>query len=124
MTSLYLLASIFLFTIGSIGMLVNQQHLLKLLLSLEIMLLSATFNFVIFSSILDCLTGQIYALCLLAIAAAETSIGLALLVIYYRLKGGISIQLLDLLKSEVISLEENSWTVEKEKNNNLEIEKK
>ena len=101
MTSLYLLLSITIFTIGSIGMLVNQQHLIRVLLALELIMLAATLNFVIFSVILDDLVGQVYAICILAIAAAETSIGLALIVIYYRLRGGISIELIDLLKSEV-----------------------
>ena len=86
-------------------MLVNQQHLIKILLALELIMLSATLNFVIFSVLLDDLVGQIYAICILAIAAAETSIGLALIVIYYRLRGGISIELIDLLKSQVKSSE-------------------
>lgn len=108
MTSLYLLLSITIFTIGSIGMLVNQQHLIRVLLALELIMLAATLNFVIFSVILDDLVGQVYAICILAIAAAETSIGLALIVIYYRLRGGISIELIDLLKSEVRSSEKTN----------------
>ena len=100
MSSLYIFISLTIFTIGSIGMLVNLQNLIRILLALELIILASTLNFVIFSVLIDCLTGQIYALCMLAIAAAETSIGLALLVAYYRLRGGISILLLDLLKSE------------------------
>ena len=63
------------------------------------MLLAININFVVFSIVLDDLLGQIYAIAILAIAAAETSIGLALLVIYYRLRGGISIDLITLIKS-------------------------
>lgn len=63
------------------------------------MLLSININFIIYSVLLDDILGQIYAIMLLAIAAAETAIGLAILVIYYRLRGGISIDLMCLLKS-------------------------
>lgn len=105
MSSLYILFSLTIFTIGCIGMLVNLQNLIRVLLALELILLASTINFVIFSVILDNLTGQIYGLCMLAIAAAETSIGLALVVAYYKLRGGISILLIDLLKSEVVPLE-------------------
>jgi len=63
------------------------------------MLLSININFVVYSVLLDDILGQIYAIMLLAIAAAETAIGLAILVIYYRLRGGISIDLMCLLKS-------------------------
>lgn len=80
-------------------MLLTQQHLIIILLSLELMLLSVNINFVIFSVLNDDMAGQIYAIMLLAIAAAETAIGLALLVVYYRLRGGISIDLISLLKS-------------------------
>lgn len=63
------------------------------------MLLSININFIVYSVLLDDILGQIYAIMLLAIAAAETAIGLAILVIYYRLRGGISIDLMCLLKS-------------------------
>jgi len=63
------------------------------------MLLSININFVVYSVLLDDILGQVYAIMLLAIAAAETAIGLAILVIYYRLRGGISIDLMCLLKS-------------------------
>jgi len=80
-------------------MVLSRKHLIIILISLELMLLAININFVLFSVLLDDLLGQIYALALLALAAAETSIGLALLVIYYRLRGGISIDLITLIKS-------------------------
>jgi len=62
-------------------------------------LLAININFIIFSFYLDDILGQIYCLIVLTVAAAESSIGLALLIIYYRLRGGISIDLINLLKS-------------------------
>lgn len=88
-----------LFISGSSGMFLSRQHLLLILISLEIILLSVTVNFVVFSIFHDDLAGQIFALLVLAIAAAETALGLAILVVYYRLRGGISIDLVNLLKS-------------------------
>jgi len=82
-------------------MVLSRKHLIIILISLELMLLAININFVLFSVLLDDLLGQIYALALLALAAAETSIGLALLVIYYRLRGGISIDLITLIKSQL-----------------------
>lgn len=80
-------------------MFLSKKHLLIILISLELILLSITINFVFFSVFLDDLFGQIYALIILTIAAAESSIGLAILIIYFRLRGGISLNLLNLLKS-------------------------
>lgn len=80
-------------------MFLSRKHLIIVLISLELMLLSININFVVYSVLLDDILGQIYAIMLLAIAAAETAIGLAILVIYYRLRGGISIDLMCLLKS-------------------------
>jgi len=80
-------------------MFLSRKHLIIVLISLELMLLSININFVVYSVLLDDILGQVYAIMLLAIAAAETAIGLAILVIYYRLRGGISIDLMCLLKS-------------------------
>jgi len=96
---LFLLFSLVLFIIGCFGMFLSRKHLIIVLISLELMLLSININFVVYSVLLDDILGQIYAIMLLAIAAAETAIGLAILVIYYRLRGGISIDLMCLLKS-------------------------
>lgn len=91
--------SVALFISGSSGMFLSRQHLILILISLEIVLLSITVNFVMFSIFHDDLIGQIFALLVLAIAAAETALGLAILVVYYRLRGGIAIDLINLLKS-------------------------
>jgi len=96
---LFLFFSLILFIIGCFGMFLSRKHLIIVLISLELMLLSININFIIYSVLLDDILGQIYAIMLLAIAAAETAIGLAILVIYYRLRGGISIDLMCLLKS-------------------------
>lgn len=80
-------------------MFLARQHLIIILIALEIILLAVTINFVMFSIFHDDMIGQIYALLVLAVAAAETALGLAILVVYYRLRGGIAIDLIQLLKS-------------------------
>lgn len=98
MTSLLLAFSLSLFVLGALGMLLTQKHLLIMLLSLELLLLASNCNFVFFSLLLDDLFGQIFGLLILALAASETAIGLALLVVFYRHRGGISVDLLSLLR--------------------------
>jgi len=88
-----------LFLIGTFGMFISRKHVIVILISLELILLSANINFVIFSIFLDDILGQIYALLVLTVAAAESALGLAILIVYYRLRGGISIDLISLLKS-------------------------
>jgi NADH-quinone oxidoreductase subunit K len=77
----------------------SKKHIIVMLFSLELLLLSCNINFVVFSIFLDDLLGQVYSVLILTVAASETALGLALLVIYYRLRGGISVDLLNLLKS-------------------------
>jgi len=95
----YLLLSITLFLIGMFGMFLSRKHAIIILISLELILLSTNINFVIFSVFLDDILGQIYALLVLTVAAAESALGLAILIVYYRLRGGISIELISLLKA-------------------------
>jgi len=90
--------AIILFIIGILGMFIFRKHIINILISLELILLSINMNFIIFSLILDDMLGQIYALLVLTLAAAESSIGLAIIIVYYRLRGGISIDLINLLK--------------------------
>jgi len=97
--SYYLLISITLFLIGTFGMFFSRKHVIIILISLELILLSSNINLVIFSIFLDDILGQIYALLVLTVAAAESALGLAILIVYYRLRGGISIDLISLLKS-------------------------
>jgi NADH-quinone oxidoreductase subunit K len=97
--SYYLLISITLFLIGTFGMFFSRKHVIIILISLELILLASNINLVIFSIFLDDILGQIYALLVLTVAAAESALGLAILIVYYRLRGGISIDLISLLKS-------------------------
>lgn len=97
--SFYILLSMCLFLIGTFGMFLSRKHVIIILISLELILLSTNINFVIFSVFLDDILGQIYALLVLTVAAAESALGLAILIVYYRLRGGISIDLISLLKS-------------------------
>ena len=88
----YLILSTILFFIGLFGIVLNRKNILIVLMSIELMLLAINFNFVIFSNSLDDIIGQVFALLVLTVAAAESAIGLAILVIYYRLRGNILIE--------------------------------
>ncbi len=85
-SSIFLLPLI-LFTVGVIGVVLNKKNLIFLLLSLELMLLAATLNFIFFSLFLNSEMGQIFALVVLTVAAAESAIGLGILVVIFRVKG-------------------------------------
>nr|NP_062504.1 NADH dehydrogenase subunit 4L [Chondrus crispus]YP_010395076.1 NADH dehydrogenase subunit 4L [Polyopes affinis]P48930.1 RecName: Full=NADH-ubiquinone oxidoreductase chain 4L; AltName: Full=NADH dehydrogenase subunit 4L [Chondrus crispus]UQJ72517.1 NADH dehydrogenase subunit 4L [Polyopes affinis]CAA83211.1 NADH-ubiquinone oxidoreductase subunit 4L [Chondrus crispus]CAA87597.1 NADH dehydrogenase (ubiquinone), subunit 4L [Chondrus crispus] len=87
-----------LFLVSLLGIFLNQKNILVMLMSLEMMFLSISFN-LIFSSIrLDDIIGQIFSLLILTVAAAESSIGLAILVIYYRIRSTITVELMNLMK--------------------------
>lgn len=88
-----------LFIIGFFGIVLTRTHIIIVLVSLELLFLASNLNFVFFSIFIDDFLGQLYSLLILMVAAAETAIGLAILVIYYRLRGGIHILLISLLKS-------------------------
>lgn len=94
----FIILSISIFIIGSLGMCFFRKHIINILISLELLLLSTNINFIVFSCFLDDLLGQLYALIVLTVAAAESSIGLAIVTVYYRLRGGIAIDLVKLLK--------------------------
>lgn len=87
-----------LFLISILGIFLNQKNILVMLMSLEMMFLSISFNFIFSSVRLDDVTGQIFSLLILTVAAAESSIGLAILVIYYRIRGIITVELMNLMK--------------------------
>lgn len=93
---LYIINS--LFFVGLSGLYLNRKHIIVLLLALELIFLSINLNIVYTIVNLDLLVGYIYILCILTVAAAEVAIGLALLVIFYRIKGGISLDFITLLK--------------------------
>ena len=88
-----------LFLIGVLGLVLNRKNILITLMSIELMLLAVNLNFVIFSVYLDDITGYIYVLFILTIAAAESAVGLAILTIYYRLKNNIRIDKIKNIKS-------------------------
>jgi NADH-quinone oxidoreductase subunit K len=94
----YLIVSVILFLIGILGIFLIKKNIIIILMSIELMLLAININFVIFSVYLDDMTGQIFALFILTIAAAESAIGLAILVVYYRIKGIISINFINSIK--------------------------
>lgn len=87
-----------LFLISMLGIFLNQKNILVMLMSLEMMFLAISFNLVFSSVRLDDIIGQIFALLILTVAAAESSIGLAILVIYYRIRNTITVELMNLMK--------------------------
>lgn len=93
-----LIVSFALFFFGILGIFLLRKNLIMILMSIEIMLLAINFNFIIFSNFLDDLMGQYFALFVLTVAAAESSIGLALLVVYYRLTGLIDSNIFSQMK--------------------------
>lgn len=88
----YLYISFLLFIIGLLGIFVIRKNLIIILMSIEIILLAININFIIFSVYLNDILGQVFALLILTVAAAESALGLAILVIFYRLRGVISIR--------------------------------
>ncbi len=88
----YLVLSSLLFTIGICGIFLNRKNIITILMSIELILLAVNINFVAFSVALSDLTGQIFALFVLTVAAAEAAIGLAILVIYFRNRGTIAVE--------------------------------
>lgn len=91
MIFIQLISNIFLFFTGILGIVLNQRSILLILMCIELMLLSVNMNFILFSIYLDDVYGQIFSLFILTVAAAESAIGLAILILYYRLRGKISI---------------------------------
>nr|YP_009672635.1 NADH dehydrogenase subunit 4L [Dictyopteris divaricata]QDB64120.1 NADH dehydrogenase subunit 4L [Dictyopteris divaricata] len=87
------------FFIGIAGVVFNRTNILAVLMSLEISLFSISLNFLIFSVYLDDIIGQIFALFILTVAACESSIGLAIILVYYRVRGSIRVDQASLLKS-------------------------
>ena len=94
----YLTLAAILFTIGIFGIFLNRKNVIIILMSIELILLAVNINLVAFSAFLGDLVGQIYALLVLTVAAAEAAIGLSILVAYYRNRGSIAVEDIDLLK--------------------------
>jgi NADH-quinone oxidoreductase subunit K len=94
----FLAVSMILFLLGIWGIFLNRKNIIIMLMSIELMLLAVNMNFLIFSVHLDDMLGQLFSLFILTVAAAESAIGLALLVIYYRIRGTIAVEFISLLK--------------------------
>ncbi len=94
----YLTLGAVIFSIGIIGIFLNRKNVIVILMSIELILLAVNINLVSFSIFLNDLTGQIFALFILTVAAAEAAIGLAIIVVYYRNKGTIRVEEIDTLK--------------------------
>jgi NADH-quinone oxidoreductase subunit K len=94
----YLTVAAILFTIGVIGIFINRKNVIVILMSIELILLAVNINLVAFSSFLGDLIGQIYALLVLTVAAAEAAIGLAIVVAYFRNRGSIAVEDVNLMK--------------------------
>lgn len=87
-----------LFTIGVFGIFLNRKNVIIILMSVELILLAVNINFVAFSAHLQDLAGQVFALMILTVAAAEAAIGLAILVVFFRNKGSIAVDDVNMMK--------------------------
>ncbi|MFO1114522.1 MAG: NADH-quinone oxidoreductase subunit NuoK [Beijerinckiaceae bacterium] len=94
----YLVVAALLFTIGVAGIILNRKNIIVILMSVELILLSVNINLVAFSTSRGDLTGQVFALFILTVAAAEAAIGLAILVTYYRNRGSIAVEDINAMK--------------------------
>ncbi len=94
----YLTVAAILFTIGIFGIFLNRRNVIIILMSVELILLAVNINFVAFSAYLDDLAGQVFAMFVLTVAAAEAAIGLAILVVYFRNRGSIAVDDINLMK--------------------------
>jgi NADH-quinone oxidoreductase subunit K len=94
----YLSVAALLFTLGLFGIFLNRKNIIIILMSIELMLLAVNINFVAFSTYLNDLVGQVFAMFVLTVAAAEAAIGLAILVVYYRNRGSIAVEDVNTMK--------------------------
>ena len=94
----YLTVAATLFTLGIFGIFLNRKNVIVILMSVELMLLAVNINFVAFSAELNDMVGQVFAVFILTVAAAEAAIGLAILVIYFRNRGSIAVEDINMMK--------------------------
>ena len=94
----YIVVGTVLFVLGVLGIFVNRKNVIVILMSIELILLAVNINLVSFSSFLGDLVGQVFALLVLTVAAAEAAIGLAVLVVYFRNRGSIAVEDVNLMK--------------------------
>jgi NADH-quinone oxidoreductase subunit K len=94
----YLTVAAILFTMGVFGIFINRKNIIVILMSIKLTLLSVNINLVAFSTHLGDITGQVFALFILTVAAAEAAIGLAILVVYFRNRGTIAVEDINMMK--------------------------
>jgi|TARA_B110000438_G_scaffold119189_1_gene116301 NADH-quinone oxidoreductase subunit K len=94
----YLTLASIIFTIGIIGVFLNRKNVIIILMSIELILLAVNINLVSFSIYLEDLTGQVFSMFILTVAAAEAAVGLAIIVIYYKNRGSINVEHINSLK--------------------------
>ncbi|MFY8106665.1 MAG: NADH-quinone oxidoreductase subunit NuoK [Elstera sp.] len=94
----FLTVAAILFTLGIFGIFLNRKNVIVILMSVELMLLAVNINLVAFSTHLQDLVGQVFALFILTVAAAEAAIGLAILVVYFRNRGTIAVEDINMMK--------------------------
>lgn len=94
----YLVVSALLLVIGIFGIFLNKKNVIVILMSVELILLAVNLNFVAFSAHLQDMVGQVFALFVLTVAAAEAAIGLAILVVFYRNRGSIAVEDVNMMK--------------------------
>ena len=94
----YLVVAAALFVVGIFGLFLNRKNIIILLMSIELILLAVNINLVAFSTQLNDITGQVFALFVLTVAAAESAIGLAILVVFFRNRGSIAVEDVNMMK--------------------------
>src|SRR4051794_6938293 len=94
----YLTVGAILFTLGILGIFLNRKNVIVILMSVELILLAVNINLVAFSTHLGDLVGQVFALVVLTVAAAEAAIGLAILVVFYRNRGSIAVEDINMMR--------------------------
>jgi NADH-quinone oxidoreductase subunit K len=94
----FLTVAAILFTLGVFGIFLNRKNVIVILMSIELMLLAVNINLVTFSAFLNDLSGQIFAMMVLTVAAAEAAIGLAIVVVYFRNRGSIAVDDINAMK--------------------------
>ena len=94
----YLTVAAILFTLGIFGIFINRKNVIVILMSVELILLSVNINFVAFSTFLNDIVGQVFALLILTVAAAEAAIGLAILVVFFRNRGSIAVEDVNMMR--------------------------
>jgi NADH-quinone oxidoreductase subunit K len=94
----YLAVAAILFTLGIFGIFLNRKNVIIILMSIELMLLAVNINLVAFSTHLNDLVGQVFAMFVLTVAAAEAAIGLAILVVYFRNRGTIAVEDINMMR--------------------------